>query len=167
MYSSLENISVLECYAEYLPVEEIKFDVVFARQAMHHAYHLDKFISAAYSNLKKDGILMTVRDHVVSDENEKLSFFKRHPLHKFYGGENAFSEYEYKNAMIKAGFKILKTLKHSDSVINFYPWNKDRLSGRLKILNKIPFITDIAWKYLQWCWNKMPGRLYTFIAKKT
>lgn len=67
------------------------FDVVFARQAMHHAYHLESFILAAYRVLNNKGILITIRDHVVETPKEKEIFLANHPLHKFYGGENAFS----------------------------------------------------------------------------
>ena len=162
----LTNLSILECYAEDIPLEKAGFDIVFARQAMHHAYHLENFIAAAYHVLNKGGILMTIRDHIVETPKEKELFLNNHPLHKFYGGENAFSEKEYKNAMIKAGFKILKTLKPSESVINYHPWSKDLLKKKLGILGNFHFAVNFAWFYLNRRWDNMPGRLYTFIAQK-
>jgi SAM-dependent methyltransferase len=162
----LPNVSILECYAEDIPLEKAGFDFVFARQAMHHAYHLENFIRAAYSTLNKGGVLMTIRDHVVSTPAEKQEFLKMHPLHKFYGGENAFSEKEYGEAMTKAGFKILKILKPSESVINYYPWSKELLKKKLGVLGNVDFIVNSGWILLSRRWENLSGRLYTFIAQK-
>ncbi len=162
----LNNVDILECYAEDIPKEKSNYDVVFARQAMHHAYHLDNFIAAAYGSLNQGGILFTVRDHVVESPREKELFFKNHPLHKYYGGENAFSIKEYRGAMEKAGFKIKKVLTPSQSPINYHPWNVDRLNQKLGFISKLPFVSKLAWTVLCWRWNKLPGRLYSFIALK-
>ena len=162
----LTNVAVLECYAEDIPTEKIGFDVVFARQAMHHAYHLENFVAAAHNVLNDGGILMTIRDHVVENPKEKEMFLERHPLHKFYGGENAFSKSEYSNAITKAGFSILKIISPAQSVINYHPWSKVVLNKKLGLLAYIPFVSDITWFYMNRRWEKMPGRLYSFIAQK-
>lgn len=162
----LPNVSVLECYAEDIPLEKAGFDVVFARQAMHHAYHLENFVAAAYQVLNKDGIFMTVRDHVIEIPQEKQEFLNNHPLHKFYGGENAFTEKEYRDSMIKAGFNMLKIYKPSESAINYYPWSKELLKKKLSIFGKSDSIVNLGWMLLCRRWNNMPGRLYTFIVQK-
>lgn len=169
-YYNLDNVSILTCYAEDIPKDKEGFDIVFARQAMHHAYHLDNFIAAAFKVLKKKGILFTIRDHVVSSSKEKEIFLKNHPLHKYYGGENAFSLEEYKSAMEKAGFEILKVLDPGDSTINFYPWSKEKIAELIKtkfgqfFVNSL--MVNIAWKLNLIRLKKMPGRLYSFIAIK-
>jgi ubiquinone/menaquinone biosynthesis C-methylase UbiE len=162
----LANVSILECYAEDIPIEKAGFDIVFARQAMHHAYHLDSFVAAAYRAMNQNGLLITVRDHVVENEREKERFLKGHPLHKFYGGENAFSELEYTSAMTKSGFKILRTIGPSDSVINYHPWSKKLLSSKIGALSHIPYLEMVIWYLLKRRWNKIPGRLYSFVAQK-
>jgi len=120
----LDNISVVEAYGEELPFPDNCFDVVYVRQAMHHAHNLDKFIRECSRLLKKGGLLFTVRDHVIFNAKDKKWFLKSHPLHKFYGGENAFTEKEYVEAMEKSGLEIKKIFRHFDSVINYFPLSK-------------------------------------------
>lgn len=164
---NLNNVNVLECYAEDIPEDKINsFDIVFARQAMHHAYHLENFVAAAYRVLKPKGVFMTIRDHVVETPKEKEIFLERHPLHKFYGGENAFSLAEYKGAMLKAGFHVLKIYNPSSTPINYHPWNKELVKQKISLFGKSNFLTNLVWTYLSKRWDKMPGRLYTFIAQK-
>jgi 2-polyprenyl-3-methyl-5-hydroxy-6-metoxy-1,4-benzoquinol methylase len=97
------------------------FDIVYARQSMHHASNLQTYVSEAFRVLKPGGILFTVRDHIVNDEFEMKQFLAAHPLQKFYGGENAYSEKEYVDAMKRAGFTIQKVWRYYDSVLNYYP----------------------------------------------
>ena len=164
---NLNNINVVECYAEDILEDKINsFDIVFARQSMHHAYHLENFVAAAFRVLKPKGFLITIRDHVVETPKEKEIFLRRHPLHKFYGGENAFSLAEYKNAIQKAGFEILKFYTPSETPINYHPWSKSIVKNKLGLFGKMNFVVDFIWFGLSKRWDSMPGRLYTFIAQK-
>lgn len=162
----LPNVDILTCYAEDIPANQSGYDIVFARQAMHHAYHLENFVAAAYRALKPEGIFITIRDHVVNDATEKEKFLVAHPLHKFYGGENAYSLREYQDAIQKAGFTCLKTWRPTDTAINYHPWSKELLKNKLGILGNFNVIVNMAWAYMGYRWNRMPGRLYTFISKK-
>src|SRR5690606_16827324 len=123
-------------YAEELEFDSETFDVVYVRQAMHHAHDLGKFISEAFRVLKKGGILFTIRDHVVFDEEDKKIFLQTHPLHKFYGGENAYTSEEYKGAMKAAGFTVLQEIKYYDSVINFWPITEQHVKELPLIMEK-------------------------------
>lgn len=184
----LSDLFILDSFGESLPLENESFDVVYIRQAMHHAHDLNKFVAEAARVLKKGGLLLTIRDHVVFDEKDKQWFLETHPLHQFYGGENAFTYMQYSNAITNAGFEIKKVLKHFDSVINYFPMlAKDLQSmkhNREKLLKeslerKLPsFLADnavvkkIYEKFVEAKLGpalderKIPGRMYSFIAIK-
>jgi len=182
-YYALKNIEIKEAYAEDLCFEDNTFDIVYARQAMHHAKDLTKFVKEATKSLKKGGIFFSVRDHVLynHEEDEKL-FLESHPLQKFYGGENAYTEEEYKRAIENANLTICKILKHYDSVINYFPmtkaeffqrqWayeksKKKKLFNKFSILNKSKMFQILYNKYINiFDETKIPGRLYSFIAIK-
>ena len=184
---NLTNLEIHEAFAEELQLPNEHFDIVYTRQCMHHAYNLDKFVAEASRVLKKDGLLITVRDHVVFDEKDKNWFLENHPLQKYYGGENAFSPSEYKNAIKKAGLKIEKEIKHYDNVINYFPLSKEEfinmykskkekaifnLSKKTGALSIFPFLQQMYFKRIGldekdiYDENKIPGRMYSYIAIK-
>jgi SAM-dependent methyltransferase len=181
------HLSVHTMYAEDLPFSKPAFDIVYARQAMHHAANLQKFVSEAYRVLKPKGIFFTVRDHVVNTPAEKQAFLESHPLQKYYGGENAFSLEEYQQALKMAGFNILLTLKQYDSVINYFPMTSTDFHRNVteyrKNLQKKFLKGGALWKrnrftkkiyswWLEWK-NKIPfneslkkDKLYSFLSRK-
>jgi ubiquinone/menaquinone biosynthesis C-methylase UbiE len=183
----LKNVTVHQNYAEEIGFEDEAFDIVYIRQAMHHAYDLQKFVAESARVIKKGGFLMTIRDHVILDEKDKKWFLEMHPLHKFYGGENAFTAEEYKNAMRAAGLSILKELKFYDSIINYFPIDisgrqlnsleydrqmKQALRKKISILAELPFVLDLyklknAGKMQEVeDENRIAGRMYSYIATK-
>lgn len=179
---NVKNINVIESYAETLEEKDGCFDVVFARQCMHHANDLGNFTKNAYRLLKPGGLFLTVRDHVINSEANRQEFLKLHPLHKYYGGENAFSQGEYERALINAGFKINKVLRYFDSVINFSP-EKEPLQTIVKQRNdlmkkKFPkmskfaitrfiLLTVFSLKHGKPDNDKnITGRMYSFIATR-
>lgn len=174
----LDKLEVLPSYGESLPFENGSFDVVYARQAMHHANDLKQFVKEAGRVLKKGGVLFTIRDHVVNDKFQKSEFLKNHPLESFYKGENAFSLEEYKNAISSARLSPLLQLGPLDSIINYSPLSKSDLLLEFKqifhrktgitIPDTEPFNTFI-FKLFKWKTNNLKnnaGRLYSFIARK-
>ena len=167
---SLANLTVVEAFGEKLPFANEAFDVVFARQAMHHAHQLPQFAKEAARVLKKGGLLLTVRDHVIKDESDKKEFLKRHPLHRFYGGENAFKLDEYKSAIEGAALNIIEVLAPADSALNYSPWNRQRV--QIFIGEKIGtwainrWTVGLAWWLLKQRLQWIPGRLYSFVAIK-
>lgn len=186
-YYKLDNIKVHEAFAEEIKFPNESFDIVFARQCMHHAYDLNKFVEEASRVLKKGGLFITVRDHVIYNEADKKWFLDSHPLQKFYGGENAFTHTEYSNAMLKAGLDIKLVLKYYDSVINYFPLiieNKEQkekefellvqsiAQKKMMILYKLPFVKRMIDKIIESKLNKpfneeyTPGRMYSYIALK-
>lgn len=182
----LSNIQVYEAFAEDIQFSSESFDIVYVRQAMHHAHDLTKFIGECGRVLKKGGLLITVRDHVVFDEKDKALFLENHPLQKFYGGENAFSPQEYRQAINNAGLEVIKELKFYDSVINFFPMSRAQVSNQISndrkiilkrkigFLSHLPFVFDLYNIYLDkkvgnsGTLNEKPiiGRMYSYLALK-
>jgi 2-polyprenyl-3-methyl-5-hydroxy-6-metoxy-1,4-benzoquinol methylase len=183
----LSNLEVVEEFAENLHHKGASFDVIYVRQAMHHAFDLDQFIFNLSSLLKKDGILLTARDHVIFDEKDKTWFLETHPLQKYYGGENAFTEVQYKKAFKNAGLIVIKHLKHYQSVINYFPLSKEEYSKRIldeekrlkdTLVSKIGFLGNfkpiITLYKLKNSFSSstvfneinIPGRMHTFLTKK-
>lgn len=174
---ALENLNVYEAFAEEINFKDEEFDVVFARQCMHHAYDLEKFVSEMSRVLKKGGMFLTVRDHVIFNEKDKQWFLENHPLQKYYGGENAFTPEEYKNAITKSGLEIQEELRFFDSEINFFPETKKEIENRKikilksvkwrKILNFLPKTKNkLVVKKLLEIEKQIPGRMYSYIAIK-
>lgn len=183
----LNNITIHTKFAEDIEFPEASFDVVYIRQAMHHANNLHKFIGECARVLKPGGMLLTIRDHVIFNEVDKKWFLQEHPLQKFYGGENAFTIAEYRKAMEFAGLEIKNMMKFYDSEINYFPITKaevlekkerfrsnriQSLKRRIGWLGNISFIQKIMFNYLEKKGivaldeKKIPGRMYSFIAIK-
>lgn len=183
----LKELTIHQAFAEELKFADASFDIVYARQCLHHAYDLTRFVNECSRVLKPGGILFTVRDHVVFNEEDKKWFLNSHPLQKFYGGENAFSPDEYKNAIRNSGLLLIKEIKHFESVINHFPLSvreknqievahENRLekavNEKLKIFKNILFLKNLALSILRKRRPvaldeiKVPGRMYSFLAQK-
>lgn len=183
----LNNLQVHKAFAENLPFANELFDIVYARQALHHAHSLHKFVSEAYRVLKPGGVFLTVRDHVVFNTKEKRIFLSNHPLQKFYQGENAFTLKEYKKALTENKFRIVKIYSQYESVINYSPLKKSEyfirvenyskeiklsLQRKLGILSKLPGMFKVYKMLMELKYDrpynekKLPGRPYTFLSVK-
>jgi ubiquinone/menaquinone biosynthesis C-methylase UbiE len=186
-YYNLDNLEVFEAFAEEIKFPNHHFDIVYARQCMHHAYDLEKFVAEASRVLKPKGLFITIRDHVIFDEQDKAWFLESHPLQKYYGGENAFTAQEYKSAMQKAGLRIKKELKFYDSIINYFPNDKKNIETKIlqetnirraSLKNKIGFfaaihfLQTVYFDYLDKKYGKIldeksvAGRMYSYICVK-
>ena len=169
----LKNLSVIQATAEDFS-SQTKFDIIFARQALHHASDLDAFVSNCCKHLKPGGLFVTVRDHVISKEEDLPAFLDSHPLQQFYGGEYAYTLSRYKSAFQSSGLVIMEELSPMSTVINFHPRTEEDISnlviGALRskglgFLAGIPRIHNWTRSYLDEK-DQTPGRLYSFIATK-
>ncbi len=171
-------IEVVENWGESLPFADSSFEVVYARQVLHHAHDLPKFLLECARVLKPGGVFISTRDHVISGPEQMDAFLKNHGLHHLYGGENAFMLQQYKDAINGAGLKIKKQLGSYDSVINYAPMSKAQFRQNVerklaKVLTKpvakvlcssALFMKTIA--RMKSKSDKLPGRLVSFVAVK-
>jgi SAM-dependent methyltransferase len=169
-------IKVVEAFGEAIPLEAANFDVVVARQVLHHAADLKAFCCEMARLVRPGGTVITLRDHVIDGPASKEAFFKIHPLHHLYGGENAFQTGEYRAALVDAGLTISKQFGSFDSVINYAPFKIDDL--RAAAVERFPLALRSAAKCAvalvptkMLCAaatraDRRPGRLVSFLARK-
>ncbi|MEM6692839.1 MAG: methyltransferase domain-containing protein [Planctomycetota bacterium] len=172
-------IKVVEQFGESMPFDDSEFDLVIARQVVHHAHDLDQMMAEVSRVLTPGGRFIMLRDHLVDSEDDLVRFRDEHPLHNLYGGENAFRLSEYKAALARAGLGIQHELHQFDSVINYAPKTKADLCGVVttkirptwlrpfmdRLLASEPLfslVTKTASKFY-----RKPGRLVTFICDKS
>ena len=172
------NIEIFGSSGEKIPLPEQAVDVVYVRQALHHSHDLEKMLNEAHRVLRDGGCLLACREHVVDDDEQLNIFLDSHPLHKWYGGENAFSLHVYIKSIRQSGFNIVKTFGPYDSVINVAPMSMEKMKGSLamstgftwanKLFVKL-FESEKIWFLCAWVLSrvsKTPGRLYSFLALK-
>ena len=173
------SFNIVQEFSERLPFPDATFDVVFARAVLHHTSNLEQACQEVFRVLKPGGRFIAVREHVISKPDDLEDFFQIHPLHKLYGGENAFLLKEYKSALQRVGFVQHDVLSPLKSPINYFPHTPESLRAeivdRLKrapiiqsvisrlLVNKFVFKISISLLTLI---DARPGRLYSFISDK-
>jgi SAM-dependent methyltransferase len=173
------SIEVFETFAEDLPFEGEQFDLIIARQSLHHAHDLRALIRELYRVLRPGGRLVALRDHVISSAGDLARFHEVHSLHRLYGGEHAYLLEEYTSAIRGAGFSLRKVITPLESPINFAPLTRETLAAGVadqlpdflsarqiaRRLLRSPPIMSLALKLLGRMDNR-PGRLYSFVAER-
>lgn len=172
-------IRVAEEFSERLPFADGTFDVVHARAVLHHMSDLDIACSEMFRVLRPGGLLIAVREHVISRERDLNAFLAAHPLHHLYGGEYAYRLDRYVRALKAAGFDRLQVLPPLKSPINLFPYTINSLREAVldKVAQKIPgrplwrmmlgsdrffrSLLSVAERF-----DHRPGRLYSFVAHK-
>jgi len=176
-------ISIVSEYSEKLPFVDNSFDIVNCRQVLHHARDLAQTCREIYRVLKPGGIMLATREHVISKHEDLQQFLDSHPLHKFYGGENAFLLEEYLSAIRLSGLKVTRIMAPLDSPINYFPMSTEQLHAFCaqpaeKIIGKTisaylfnpgHSIGRVLIKIMLSLHNRLnqtPGRLYSFLVHK-
>jgi SAM-dependent methyltransferase len=173
-------IDVEEEFSERLPLEDQRFDVVFARAVLHHAADLPVACREFFRVLKPGGRFIAVREHVISRIEDLPAFLDSHPLHRFYGGENALLLSQYRDAILGAGFRLNRVLKPMESPINLYPYTPrsfqralaQRVAGGIpgvQMLLQLGLCVPGAWalaRAILGRFDNRPGRLYSFMATR-
>ena len=177
------DITVVEEFGEKLPFDDSHFDLVYGRQVLHHAQDLPQLCRETARVLRPGGRFVAVREHVISRKEDLDVFLANHPLHKYYGGENAYMLEEYVSAISASGLRLQKIVGPFDSVINYFPMTYDawRVEVSQPLARRIgPFLTQLLTTPKhglgQWLLAKLahrlsekidtPGRLYSFVAVK-
>jgi SAM-dependent methyltransferase len=173
-------ITVVQDFSESLPFPDASFDVVFARAVLHHTRDLAAACQEFARVLRPGGRVLAIREHVISRPDDKQAFLEAHPLHRLYGGENAFLLSEYVAALEQAGLRLQKVLDPFESPINFAPYTltglqaeiaqrADRIlpgaGGAVSRVFAVPFTWRVARRILS-AFDHRPGRLYSFLAEK-
>lgn len=168
-------ITVAQEFSEHLPFNDGQFDIAFARAVLHHTRNLHSACHEFFRVLKPGGRLIAIREHVISRNRDLPVFLSRHPLHRLYGGENAFLLSTYIDALSQAGFAIDLVLSPLRSVINYAPYTeqtlKDVIADRLGLARQgvlrralsLPSLWSLASRTLSLV-DRRPGRLYSFVC---
>ena len=172
-------IVVVQGHAESLPLPADSADLVFARAALHHTRNLGQACREFFRVLKPGGRMLAIREHVISKPSDLPAFLEAHPLHRLYGGENAFPLNEYIEAFRSAGFEITRVIGPLASAINYAPQTRETLrEGFAQRLSRIPGGETLGryllrsravfWAALRAAAlvDNRPGRLYSFLCKK-
>jgi SAM-dependent methyltransferase len=170
-------IEVVEDFGEKLPFAGGSFDAIFARQVLHHAADLDAMVKELARVLRPGCLCLATREHVADNEVQLVAFQNEHPLHKFYGGENAYPLARYLDSFAKAGLRIRQVWGPLESILNFFPGTE---TERQKTLRQVADHSYLRFgRLLAWSENfqrrqlqsftardQTPGRIYSFLVEK-
>lgn len=163
---------------ENIPCQDQSFDMVFARQVLHHAADLGALCRQVCRVLKPGGRFLALREHVITRGKDLPRFLDRHPLHHLYGKENAHRCSTYRKTIEASGLELITVLGPFDSVINYAPMSEATLRMELsRRVNQIPggrvfqkaLRNDGVFRAGLRILSKLdqrPGRLFSFICKK-
>ena len=157
-------IRVVEEWGETLPFPDGEFDLVYGRQVLHHARDLKSLCAEMARVLKPGGMFLATREHVIFKDGDLAVFLEGHPLHRLYGGENAYRLDEYKRAIESAGIRLTNVINPWASAVNLHPRTPADI-GEL-IHARLPFIpaallTPSLLRRLGWL-LRSPGTNYSF-----
>lgn len=172
------GIEVVEEWGEQLPFASGSFELVHARQVLHHARDLPRFCAELFRVLAPGGRLLATREHVISSAAQLPAFLDGHPLHSLYGGENAYTLAQYLAALRGAGFRVLAAPGPLASVINYAPFDEAGLCTEIvRRAGRVPGVGSLAGLLLARPWrgvalrvlsalDRRPGRLHSFVCVK-
>lgn len=176
-------ILVEEAVGEALPFLDNSFDLVYGREVLHHAADLPKLCLEVARVLKPGGRFLATRETVISKPEDLNIFLEKHPLHKYFGGENAFLLDSYISAIVASGLSIIKIMGPLDNPINFHPFDREYRASSIReqvlrnvrhsLIRSLYGFRSMLAHHLP---KKLalrffpalsaPGRLFSFIAKK-
>jgi len=166
---------LVDAYSEDLPFPDASFDVVYVRQGLHHASDLECTLKEYFRVLRPGGVLLACREHVVDDYGASLqAFLDSQPDHQLYGGEHAFTLADYRCAIGKSGFNLVREWDPFESVINLAPGSQESLNRSILTSRPGAILSRLLpeWVVINiglW-WQrrkKLPGRIHSFLAIKS
>ena len=161
-------INIVERWGEQLPFSDASFDVIHARQVLHHAKDLPELCKELFRVLRPGGRLVATREHVISRPEDLPVFLDAHPLHRLYGGENAFSVRQYVRALQGAGFRMAKIFTPFETPINYFPMTYEHIQKAVADILHWPipqYLPPVLIRIVSRLLNT-PGRLYTFVCDR-
>lgn len=159
-------IEVVCDWGESLPFPDATFDLVYGRQVLHHARDLSALCAEMARVLKPAGTFIATREHVIFKEGDLAVFLAEHPLHRLYGGENAYRLGAYKRAIKEAGIRLRRILNPWASAINLHPRTSAEVADLIHA--RLPFVptfilTPSVLGQLGWL-LRSPGTNYSFVG---
>lgn len=161
-------IDVIEAAGEAIPCESNSFNLVHCRAVLHHATDLPQLCKEVARVLAPGGLFIATREPVLTRESDLDIFLKEHPLHRMFGGENAYLSSVYSGAITGAGLLIERVLNPLESDINLFPRSTTDVRkgiARRLMLGDHRYVPTFILRFLGH-WSGTPGRLYTFVARK-
>ncbi|WP_236142462.1 class I SAM-dependent methyltransferase [Nostoc sp. CMAA1605] len=171
-------IQVVQDWGEKLPFTDNYFDIVYGRAVLHHAQDLKQLCGEAKRVLKPGGYFIATREHIISCKEDLQQFLDSHPLHRFYGGENAYLLEEYTTAICSVGLQMISSFAPLETVINYAPMTQSQYQNQLKnslairfgqpLANYLSALKPVQYFYGKYVSQKLntSGRLYSFLAVK-
>lgn len=177
------RIESICAFGERMPLADETFDLVYCRQAMHHAANINLLAREIGRVLKPGGVFIAVREHVIDQQEDLPAFLREHPLHGLYGGENAYTLDAYMDALGEGNMACIRAISPIESVINYFPLSSDEVWTRCcrglvglvgwrmgkKLASERTLAGRVLYRLLlavATAGDKTPGRLYSFVAKK-
>lgn len=159
-------IAVVGDWGEALPFPDASFDLVYGRQVLHHARDLPTLCAEMARVLKPDGTFLATREHVIFRDADLAIFLAEHPLHRLYGGENAYRLGEYKRAIESAGIRLTRVLNPWSSAVNLHPRTAaeigELIHARLPVI-PASLLTPSLLSRVGWL-LRSPGTNYSFLG---
>ncbi len=87
--ADIPSIRIIRGLGEHIPLASGSMDIVYVRQVLHHTHDLLLVLSECARVLRKGGVFLACREHVVDNAGQLRVFLNRHPIHQLAGGENA------------------------------------------------------------------------------
>ena len=164
--SSNIPVEVVRDWGETLPFPDAYFDLAYGRQVLHHARDLPTLCAEMARVLKPGGTFLATREHVIFKDSDLAVFLAGHPLHRLYGGENAYRLGEYKRAIERAGIRLTRVLNPWASAVNLYPRTSadiaELIHARLRFVPTLA-LTPRLLRRLGWL-LRSPGTSYSFLG---
>ena len=159
-------IAVVKDWGETLPFTDASFDLVYGRQILHHARDLPTLCAEMARVLKPGGTFLATREHVIFKDPDLAVFLAGHPLHRLYGGENAYRLGEYKRAIESAGIRLMRVLNPWASAVNLHPRTAadiaELIHARFRFIPAFalspPVLRRLGWLL------RSPGTSYSFVG---
>ena len=170
-------IKVVREFGERLPFPDASFAAIHARQVLHHARDLESMVKELARVLRRGGLLLNTREHVIDRDADLQVFRDTHPLHFLYGGENAYKIERYVKAFESAGLRVLQRWGPIESILNFFPGTEQERQITIRqIANHscLRFGRLFAWserfratQLQNYTRNdRTPGRIYSFLVER-
>jgi SAM-dependent methyltransferase len=172
------DIKAVGAWGESLPWEDNYFDVVYGRAVLHHARHLATLCKEVARIVRPGGVVLWVREHVISRPGDLQAFLASHPLHALYGGEKAYTLAEYQASITEAGLHLAQVLGPLENPVNFFPRTRaqvdqvvlsnlaKKISGPLaRLFLALPACRPWLTRYVSHRLEN-PGRHYAFLGTK-